>query len=63
MSAGLPRGAPASTHAEIVAISASVSDRSSLKCCTPTVLSMNQGGILRVTTLSRIERAHGRASW
>ena len=45
MSAGLPRGAPPSTHLAIFAISSAPSDVSSLKCWMPTVLSMYHGGI------------------
>ena len=59
-SAGSPRGAPASTHCAIVSISCSVSRASSLKV--PKFGSGNQGGILRVTTLSLMARAHGRTS-
>ena len=44
MSAVLPRGAPASTHAAILAISASLSDGSSLNCWMPTLRSMCHGG-------------------
>ena len=63
MSSGLPRGAPASTHATMVSISAWLSERSYLKPWTPTLGSMYQGGMVRVDTLSRIDRAHGRVSW
>src|SRR5262245_36407087 len=45
MSDKSPRGAPLSTHAAIVASSASLHDISSLKCCMPTFFSMYQGGI------------------
>src|SRR5262247_1526254 len=62
MSAGLPSGAPASTHLTIVSTSRSLSDRSLLKCCTPTFLSMNHGGISRAATFSLIDRALGRTS-
>ena len=62
MSAGLPIGAPASTHAAMVAISASLSDGSSLNFVMPIVRSMCQGGISRATTFCLIDRAHGRAS-
>src|SRR5216117_2116842 len=61
-SAGLPRGAPASIHRAMVAISASASDRSSLNFWIPTFRSMYQGGISRVDTFCRIDRAQGRAS-
>ena len=63
MSAGLPRGAPPSTQRTMVFNSASVSERSLLNSEMPTVLSMCQGGICRVDTRSRIERAQGRDSW
>src|ERR1019366_674737 len=63
MSAGLPSGEPPSTHAVIVAISASVSEGSFLNLLTPTFLSICQGGMVRLTTLSLMERAHGRASF
>src|SRR5579862_2978825 len=46
----------------MVAISSSVSDGSSLNLETPTLRSICHGGITRVMTFSRIERAHGRAS-
>src|SRR5690242_13063869 len=62
MSAGLPSGAPRSTQLEMVAISASVRDGSSLNLVIPTLRSMCQGGISRRTTFSLIERAQGRAS-
>ena len=62
MSAGLPRGAPASTQSTMVSISASLSERSYLKPCTPMFLSMNQGGMVRVSTFSRMARAQGRVS-
>ena len=45
MSFGLPCGAPASTHFRIVSICLSSSERSFLKLCTPTLLSMFHGGI------------------
>src|SRR5438093_6704916 len=66
MSTGLPIGAPLSTHFAIVAISASLSDGSFLKCWMPIVLSTYHGGITPdrgpspVRTL--IERAHGPTS-
>ena len=47
MSAGLPRGAPASTQAPMVAISSLLMEMSSLKSWMPTSFSMNQGGIVR----------------
>ena len=62
MSAGFPRGAPTSTQAAIVAISAFFSDRSCLKLWMPTVLSIVHGGISRLTTFVLIDRAQGRAS-
>ena len=62
MSAGLPRGAPLSTQRAMVSISASLRDLSSLNSCTPMFLSMYHGGMVRVTTFSRIDRAHGRVS-
>jgi hypothetical protein len=62
MSAMLPFGAPLSTHLVIVAISSSVSDGSSLNLVMPTFRSMCHGGISRLATFWRIERAHGRAS-
>ena len=61
-SAGLPRGAPASDHAAIVAISASVSDGSSLNCWMPTLRSMCQGGMMRSRTRVLMARAQGRTS-
>ena len=45
MSAGLPRGAPLSTHFAIIAISASLSDGSCLKPWMPMFFSTNHGGI------------------
>jgi hypothetical protein len=45
-----------------VSISASLSERSFLKCWMPTVLSMCHGGIWRATTRDLMERAHGRVS-
>ena len=63
MSAGSPPGAPPSTQRTTVSISASVSDRSFLNAVMPTVRSRCHGGICRVETRSRIDRAHGRASW
>ena len=61
-SAGLPRGAPASTHVPIVAISSSVSDASSLNVRTPTLRSMYHGGISRCAVRSLMARAQGRTS-
>src|SRR5690349_7993423 len=46
----------------MVAISASDKDGSSLNLPTPTLRSMCQGGITRVTTFSLMDRAQGRAS-
>ena len=62
-SAGLPRGAPASTQLPISAISSAVSDGSSLNAWIPMFLSMNQGGISRASVRWRMERAQGRTSW
>ncbi len=59
-SAGLPRGAPASTHFTIVSICAWLS-RASL-ANVPCAGSANHGGICRFATLSLIDRAHGRTS-
>ena len=59
-SAGLPRGDPAATQRPMVSISSSDSDGSSLNARTPTLRSMNQGGISRCAVLSRMARAHGR---
>lgn len=63
-SAGLPRGAPLSAHLPIMAISASLSDGSFLKCWMPISFSTYHGGITPAfgPTLVRalIERAHGR---
>ena len=65
-SAGLPRGAPASTHAPIISISASLREMSSLKFWMPTSFSMNQGGItpmrLRRAVRCLMLRAQGRTS-
>src|SRR5262249_50833363 len=55
-----PFGAPASTHATIVAISSSVRRGSFLK--RPCGESAPHGGIVRDDTRCLIERAHGRAS-
>src|SRR5688500_9641825 len=62
MSAGLPSGAPVSTHREMVSICSSLSELSLAKCLMPTVLSMSHGGICRLTTRALIARAHGRVS-
>ncbi len=62
MSAGLPRGEPASTQRAIVAISSSLSDGSFLNDVMPIDLSMWNGGISRELVRVLIERAHGRAS-
>src|SRR6476469_7341867 len=62
MSLGSPFGAPAETHARIVSICSSLSDRSFLNFWMPTVLSMCQGGICRAPTRAAIDLAHGRAS-
>src|SRR5258706_11883710 len=59
MSAGFPRGAPASTHLLMVATSSSVSEMSFLKLLMPMVRSMNHGGISRDSGFVLIERAHG----
>ena len=63
-SAGLPRGAPASAHLAISAISSSLSDGSFLKCWMPMSFSMYHGGITpaRGPTPVRVLmlRAHGR---
>src|SRR5438552_3111321 len=63
MSAAFPAGAPASTHFAIVAISASLSDGSSLNFVIPTCRSMYHGGISRAAVFCLIDRAHGRTSW
>ena len=62
MSAGLPRGAPASTQRPIVAISSLVSDGSFLNEVMPIDLSMWKGGISCDAVRALMERAHGRAS-
>ena len=67
MSAGLPRGAPASTQSAIRAISSLLSEMSFLKRWMPTFFSMNQGGIRSGSlsgreVLSLIARAQGRTS-
>src|SRR6266852_1449018 len=62
MSEGFPLGAPSSTHAAILAMSALLSERSCLKLWMPTVLSRVHGGISRLTTLALTDRAQGRAS-
>ena len=66
MSAGSPCSAPVSAQRAIVAISASLSDQSSLNFWMPMFFSMYQGGM--TPGLSRspvrylIARAHGRTS-
>src|SRR5688572_219956 len=61
MSAALPRAAPPSTHAAMVAIS--LSDRlMSLRIGNVCVMSAPQGGISRATTFALIALAQGRAS-
>ena len=62
MSLGSPSGAPASTQRTMVAICSSLSERSLANCWMPTVLSRCHGGMLRVTTRSRMDFAHGRVS-
>ncbi len=62
MSAGLPCGAPASTHLTMVSISSSESDGSLLNFVIPIVLSTCHGGISREATRVLMERAHGRTS-
>ena len=62
MSAGLPIGAPASTHAAMVATSASLNDGSSLNFVMPMWRSICHGGISRATTFCLIARAQGLAS-
>ena len=59
-SARSPAGAPASTQARMVSISASVRPRSFSK--TPLGSVANQGGISRDSTLRAMARAHGRVS-
>ena len=60
MSPGFPRGAPASTHAAIVAISASFKDGSSLNFWMPMFFSMNHGGISCFAVRVLMLLAHGR---
>ena len=64
MSAGLPRGAPLSTHFAIVAISSSLSDGSSLNFWMPMFFSTNHGGMTPARAPSPVRvliaRAHGR---
>src|SRR5918993_2185021 len=61
MSAALPRGAPASTHAAMVSIS--FCDRlMSLRIGSVCDMSAPHGGISRATTFDLIALAHGRAS-
>src|SRR4051812_36151557 len=55
-----PSTAPPSTHFTIVSISSGLSERSFEN--SPCAGSANHGGISRFSTLSRIARAHGRAS-
>src|SRR5439155_16709511 len=62
MSAGLPIGAPLSTHLVMVATSESLKDGSSLNWAMPMFRSMYQGGISRLRTFSLIARAQGLAS-
>src|SRR5215475_13799245 len=62
MSFGSPCGEPADTHAMIVSICSSLSERSFLNFWMPIVLSMCQGGICRAPTRCAIERTHGRTS-
>ena len=67
MSAGLPRGAPASTQSAISATSSRLSEMSFLKRWMPMFFSMNQGGIRSGSlsgreVLSLMARAHGRTS-
>src|SRR5262249_60270638 len=62
MSFGSPFGAPAETHARMVSICSSFSERSFLNFWMPTVLSMCHGGIWREPTRAAIDFAQGRAS-
>src|SRR5687768_1999520 len=59
-SARLPCGAPRSTHAAIVATSASLNDGSF--AYSPMLRSICHGGISRLVTLVLIDRAQGRTS-
>ena len=60
-SRGLPSGAPPSTQDLMVSISLSESRASLAKL--PKCGSANHGGILRISTASRMDLAHGRADW
>src|SRR5439155_860682 len=60
MSAGLPRGAPLSTHFPILAISSSLSDGSFLNFWMPMFFSMYHGGISRAAVCRLMADAHGR---
>src|SRR6478735_966121 len=62
MSFGSPCGAPVSIHFSTLAYCSSLSERSFLNFCTPTVLSICHGGMLRASTRDLIERTHGRTS-
>src|SRR3954453_16784882 len=62
MSFGSPFGEPAATHARIVSIWSSFSERSFLYFWMPTVLSICHGGICREPTRCAIDLAQGRAS-
>src|SRR3954451_9225024 len=62
MSFGSPLGAPAATHARMVSIWSSLSERSFLNFWMPMVLSMCHGGICREPTRCAIDFAQGRAS-
>ena len=66
MSAGLPRGAPASAHVAIAAISSSLREGSFLKCWMPMFFSTYQGGMTPalgpMPVRCLMARAHGRAS-
>src|SRR5881628_3699273 len=57
---GSPFGAPVSTHFAMIATSSSLSDGSGEY--SPTERSKCHGGMKRETTLSLIDRAHGRES-
>src|SRR5579883_1013055 len=62
MSFGSPMGAPVSTQRAMTSICSCESDMSFLNFLTPTVGSICQGGIWRVTTRSRMALAQGRVS-
>jgi hypothetical protein len=66
MSAGLPCGAPLSTHLATLAISAALSDGSSRNFWMPMFFSTYQGGITPalgpIPVRCLMERAHGRTS-